>query len=120
MADRRSQVDCVFLNSGIQRSLNFAKPESIDLDCVGVELTTNYISYIHVTYFLPFVQRQSSPTSLIFTTSALALVPITHCPNYYASKAAIHHLILAMRVQLEGSNVKVIEILPAGSADGVA
>jgi short-subunit dehydrogenase involved in D-alanine esterification of teichoic acids len=78
-----------------------------------VELTTTYTSYIHlVTYFLRFLQSQSSPTSLIFTTSGLALVPITHCPNYCASKAATHHLILAMRVQLEGSYVQVIEILP--------
>jgi short-subunit dehydrogenase involved in D-alanine esterification of teichoic acids len=106
-------LDCVFLNSGIQRSLNFAKPEEIDLDRVSVELTTNYTSYIHlVKYFLPFLQKQSSPTSLIFTTSGLALVPNIHCPNYCATKAAMHHLILAMRAQLEGSNVKVIEILP--------
>jgi short-subunit dehydrogenase involved in D-alanine esterification of teichoic acids len=83
------------------------------LSVVGEELTTNYLSHIHlIVAFLPFLQAQSSPTSLIFTTSGLALVPIARCPNYCASKAAMHHLILTLREQLDGSNVKVIEILP--------
>jgi len=107
------KLDCVFLNSGIQRGLDFTKPESIDFKSVQLELTTNYISYIYlVAAFLPFLQKQSSPTSLIFTTSGLALVPMVRAPNYCASKAALHHLILALREQLSGSNVAVIEILP--------
>jgi short-subunit dehydrogenase involved in D-alanine esterification of teichoic acids len=83
------------------------------LSVVGEELTTNYLSHIHlIVAFLPSLQAQSSPTSLIFTTSGLALIPIARCPNYCASKAAMHHLILTLREQLDGSNVKVIEILP--------
>jgi short-subunit dehydrogenase involved in D-alanine esterification of teichoic acids len=106
-------LDSVFLNSGIQKGLNFAKPETINLSDVGLEMTTNYISYIHlISYLLPFLQSKPIPTSLIFTTSGLALIPMLRCPNYCASKAAMHHLILAMRVQLENTNVKVIEILP--------
>lgn len=36
------------------------------------------------------------------------------CPNYCASKAALHHFILVLREQLKGGpgNVKVIEIFP--------
>ncbi|KAM3074486.1 hypothetical protein ACMFMG_002711 [Clarireedia jacksonii] len=108
-------LDCVFLNSGIQRRLDFTKPEAIDLDNISLELTTNYISYIHlVKYLLPHLQSLSSPTSLIFTTSGLALVPITRCGNYCASKAALHHLIVVMREQMKNGpgNVKVIEIYP--------
>jgi short-subunit dehydrogenase involved in D-alanine esterification of teichoic acids len=93
-------LDCVILNSGVQRSLDFSKPESIDLETAETELLTNYTSYIHLTkYFLPFLQAQASPTSLVFTTSGLALVPILRCPNYCASKAALHHLIICMREQ---------------------
>lgn len=103
----------MFLNSGVQQSLDFASPETIDLDRVAVELTTNYISHIHLTAaFLPFLQHQRTPTALVFTTSGLALVPILRCPTYCASKAAMHHLVLAMRAQLEGGNVAVVEILP--------
>jgi short-subunit dehydrogenase involved in D-alanine esterification of teichoic acids len=103
----------VILNSGIQRSLNFTHPQSIDLDLVEAEYKTNYLAPLHLTKaFLPQLQRQSSPTSLIFTTSGLALIPILRCGNYCASKAALHHLILVLREQLRGSNVKVVEILP--------
>ncbi|KAE9375351.1 short-chain dehydrogenase/oxidoreductase [Stipitochalara longipes BDJ] len=106
-------LDSIILNSGIQRPLNFTHPQSIDLDVVESEFTTNYIAPLHLTKaFLPFLQLQSSPTSLIFTTSGLALTPILRCGNYCASKAALHHLILVLREQLNESNVKVVEILP--------
>jgi len=65
--------------------------------------------------FLPYLQKAApKPTSLIFTTSGLALVPILGCPVYCATKAALHHTILVMRQQLKdaNSNVKVIELYP--------
>lgn len=115
-------LDCAFLNSGIQRSIDFAQPESIDLELVSTEFTTNYLSYIHLSKaLLSHLQAQGKrgePAGLIFTTSGLALVPITRCGNYCASKAAMHHLILVMREQLRGDEksgdkgVKVIEIYP--------
>ncbi|CAL3972518.1 hypothetical protein PZA11_004379 [Diplocarpon coronariae] len=108
-------LDGVVVNAGIQRRLDLTNPPSIDLAQVSAELTTNYLSPVHlVTAFLPHLQRQPTPTSLIFTTSGLALVPILRCPNYCASKAALHHLILCLREQLRagGSRVKVVEVLP--------
>jgi len=107
------KLDSVIINSGIQRSLDFTQPQDIDLEVVQAEYTTNYIAPLHITKaFLPFLQNQSLPTSLIFTTSGLALTPITRCPGYCATKAAMHHMILVLREQLKGSNVKIVEILP--------
>jgi short-subunit dehydrogenase involved in D-alanine esterification of teichoic acids len=103
----------VFLNSGIQRGFDFAKPETVDMDVVGKEFTTNYLSYLALTKaFLPFLQAKNAKSSLIYTSSALALVPSTKCPNYCASKAALHHFVLCLRRQLRGSQIKVIEIIP--------
>jgi len=48
----------------------------------------------------------------MYTTSGLALVPLPRCPNYCATKAALHQFILALRRQLTGSNVKVVELFP--------
>lgn len=45
-------------------------------------------------------------------SSSLSLVPILRCPNYCASKAALHHFVLVLREQLKGSRVKIIEIFP--------
>ncbi|KAF7881298.1 hypothetical protein EAF00_011971 [Botryotinia globosa] len=99
-----SSLDCAFLNSGIQRSLDFTQPSSIDLDGISTEFTTNYLSNVHlVKALLPHLQNRvkgGENAGLIFTTSGLALVPIVRCGNYCASKAAMHQLILVMREQL--------------------
>jgi short-subunit dehydrogenase involved in D-alanine esterification of teichoic acids len=106
-------LDCVFLNSGIQRGFNFAKPETVDIGLISEEFTTNYLSLLALTKaFLPFLQAKSTESSLTYTTSGLALVPMLRCPNYCASKAALHHFILCLRRQLLGSKIKVIEIFP--------
>lgn len=64
--------------------------------------------------FLPHLQSIQSPTAIAFITSQMALVPLMRCPNYGASKAALHHFILALRTQLQDGpgNVKVLEIYP--------
>lgn len=108
--ERVKDIDCIILNSGIQRGLDFTKPESIDLDSVSDEFNTNYLAYVHLLkVLLPhFAERNAA---LVFVTSCLALVPLYRCPNYCASKAAMHQLIMVLRSQL-ASNIKIMEILP--------
>lgn len=48
----------------------------------------------------------------MYTTSGLALVPLPRCPNYNATKAALHQFILSIRRQLQETSVKVIELFP--------
>ncbi|KAF2193704.1 NAD(P)-binding protein [Zopfia rhizophila CBS 207.26] len=115
ITNKHPDLDCVLINSGIQRGFDFSKPETVDLSVIGQELTTNYLSYIHLTHaFLPHLQKQQNETSLIYTSSGLALVPIPRCLNYCASKAALHHFLLCLREQLKDGpgNVKVIEVFP--------
>ncbi|KAL8682003.1 MAG: hypothetical protein Q9224_005399 [Gallowayella concinna] len=106
-------LDCIFMNSGIQRGLDFSKPDTIEMDTIELEFRTNYLSYLALTKaFLPFLQGKQQESALMFTTSGLALVPLMRCPNYCASKAALHHWILVLRKQLRGSKVKVVELFP--------
>ncbi|EMC92397.1 hypothetical protein BAUCODRAFT_287416 [Baudoinia panamericana UAMH 10762] len=113
---KHPDLDCVFLNSGVQRHMNWADPSKVNLDNAELEILTNYTAYLHLTKaFLPYLQKQApKPTSMIYTTSGLALIPILYCPNYCASKAALHHMILALRQQLKEvkSNVNIIELYP--------
>jgi len=83
------------------------------MSVVQLEFTTNYLSYLALTLaFLPFLQCKNQESSIIYTTSGLALVPLVRCPNYCASKAALHHFILCLREQLKNSSIKVIELFP--------
>lgn len=103
------------MNSGTQRPFDFSKPETVDLDIFDQELITNYTSAVRLAKaFIPHLQRQPTQTALAFTTSQMALVPMMRCPNYGASKAVLHHFILALRTQLQDGpgNVKVLEIYP--------
>lgn len=98
------------------------KPETVDVSQIDLEVTTNYLSYIHMCfpsitatdlrtkYFLPFLLKKKS--SIMYTTSGLALVPLPRCPNYNATKAALHQFIMSIRRQLQDTSVKVIELFP--------
>ncbi|KAL8953113.1 MAG: hypothetical protein Q9222_000996 [Ikaeria aurantiellina] len=106
-------LDCVFLNAGTQSPGNLANPEKFDLDDFRTEVVINFTSVVELTMkFLPHLQQKSSPTSIIFTGSNLAWVPAANLPTYSATKAALDAFILCLRLQLQGSSVKIIELSP--------
>ncbi|EME45517.1 hypothetical protein DOTSEDRAFT_87848 [Dothistroma septosporum NZE10] len=109
------EIDFVFLNSGIQRALDFTSPSNVSLDTFNLELKTNYTAPVYLTQaILPYLASQSRPTALAFTTSQLALITLHSRPNYGASKAALHHFILALREQLRkaGQSTRIVELYP--------
>ncbi|KAK0374451.1 short chain dehydrogenase [Colletotrichum limetticola] len=117
-------LDTIILNAGIQRSIDFTSPSTISLPSVSAELITNYLAPIHlITHFLPHLQSLNTSTStartttsIILVSSGLALVPILRCPNYCATKSALHSLAWSLRAQLQSSpssaHVRVIEVVP--------
>ncbi|QIX01260.1 hypothetical protein AMS68_006777 [Peltaster fructicola] len=112
---KHSDIDCVFINAGVQRHLDWTKPEEVNLDNIDLEIKSNYLSYLHLTKaVLPYLSKAQGETAIIYTSSGLALVPNLKNPNYCATKAALHHMLLVLRQQLKdiNSNVKIIELLP--------
>ncbi|KAI0905204.1 short chain dehydrogenase [Ustulina deusta] len=111
-------LDCVVLNAGIQRGLDFTQPGDIDLALVRKEIDTNYTSYVALTAaFLPHLQaRAPAASAVVAVSSGLGLVPLPRCANYCATKAALHALMWSLRAQLAADHasrhVKVIEIVP--------
>ena len=117
-------IDCIILNSGIQRPFDFTNPSGLsssDLAELDTETATNYTAYVHLTAaLLPFFFQRSEPASLIYISATLALVPgLLRTPNYNASKAALHTFILNLREQLNAaeagkfkSKPRVIEVFP--------
>ena len=96
----------------MQRGYNFSRPESVDLNLINEEFTTNYLSYVHLTKaFLPFLLKKDR-SALIYTSSALSLVPLPRCLNYCATKAALHFFCISLRLHLKAAGVQVLEIIP--------
>ncbi|KAF1957215.1 short-chain dehydrogenase/ reductase-like protein [Byssothecium circinans] len=115
VTSKHPDLDCVIINSGIQRGFDFTKPETVDLDVFEQEFLTNYTAYIHLTKaFLPHFQKQEKETALMYTSSGLALLPLVKRLGYSATKAALHHFLLALREQMKAGpgNVKIVEIFP--------
>jgi short-subunit dehydrogenase involved in D-alanine esterification of teichoic acids len=105
-------LDCVFLNAGIQRRYDFSRPDSVDLGKFDYEMRVNFASSVALAQaLLPFLLGKPK-SALIFTSSNLAIVPASPMPAYSASKAALNAFILCLRDQLRGTSVKVIELSP--------
>jgi short-subunit dehydrogenase involved in D-alanine esterification of teichoic acids len=59
-------VDCLFLNAGVQGTYDFSKPVEVDLKKFFSQFNTNFTSIVALTHaFLPFLQSKKTPTSLI-------------------------------------------------------
>ncbi|KAL8785496.1 MAG: hypothetical protein Q9213_003322 [Squamulea squamosa] len=109
------ELDCVFLNAGVQAVYDLTKPDKVDLAAFHNEMSVNFTSFVNISLaFLPFLQSKQSPTSIVYTGSNLAIVPAFNMPAYSASKAALNCFTLCLRDQLAnaGSSVKVLEISP--------
>ncbi|KAH7145548.1 hypothetical protein B0J13DRAFT_323215 [Dactylonectria estremocensis] len=109
-------IDCVVINSGIQRGFDFSNPETLDLSVLGDELTTNYTSAVYLTAaFLPHLKSQTR-AHFVYVGATLALIPsMIRTPNYNASKAALHSFIMNVRKQLAEAghaHVSMVEVFP--------
>ena len=108
---RYPDVNILINNAGVQYNYEFANP-AIAPEQIAAELDINLLSPLHLTkLFLP--QLLSHPTAAIINVSSgLGIVPKQSAPVYCASKAALHSFTKVLRWQLEGTSVRVFEIVP--------
>ena len=96
-------------NAGVQLSGEFA---SFTEEQIDREVETNLLAPMHLVHiFLPALQQRDE-AAVINITSVLALVPKESSPVYCATKAAFRSFTRALRWQLEGTGVRVFEVLP--------
>ena len=75
------------------------------------EMLTNYLSVIHLNEkLLPHLKKQKE-AAIVNVSSVVAFVP-GQLATYSASKAALHSYTLSLRLELEGSSIKVFELMP--------
>ncbi|PZW42284.1 putative oxidoreductase [Humitalea rosea] len=98
-------------NAGIMRSENLLA-EAVDLADAEATITTNLLGPIRLTAALLPHLRGKAAAAVINVTSGLAFVPLAATPTYGATKAAMHSYSEALRHQLRGTSVQVIEWAP--------
>ena len=97
-------------NAGVARVEDLKAPA--DPEKAGAIITTNLLGPIRLTSaLLPHLLKQPR-AAVINVTSGLGFVPFPVMPTYSATKAALHSYTVTLRVQLTGTPVEVLEIIP--------
>jgi uncharacterized oxidoreductase len=107
---RFPDLDVLVNNAGIMRYEDLHTPAH--LADAEATIVTNLLGPIRLTAaLLPHLQSRPA-AAVINVTSGLAFVPLTGTPTYSATKAGLHSYTQALRRQLAGSSVEVIELAP--------
>jgi uncharacterized oxidoreductase len=105
-------LDLLVNNAGIMRNLSMRQERSLEDVTREIEINLNGPVRM-VQQFLPHLLKRPG-AAIINVSSGLAFIPLPLSPVYCATKAAIHSFSQSLRVQLEGTTVKVIELAPPG------
>jgi uncharacterized oxidoreductase len=103
-------LDILINNAGAGSDYDINAP--IDLADNDRVIFLNVNAPVHlITHLLPSL-RARPEAAIVNVTSGLAIAPRGGGPIYCATKAALRSFTMALRHQLKGSNVHVIEALP--------
>jgi uncharacterized oxidoreductase len=102
-------------NAGIMRAENLLAQQD-DLADMEATIATNVLGPLRLTAALLPHLRQQPQATIMNVSSGLAFVPLALTPTYAASKAAIHSYTQALRSQLSGTAIQVIELIPPAVA----
>lgn len=98
-------------NAGIQQRINLQTAQKSWIP-YHQEIEANLEAPIHLTFlFLPHLLKQAQ-ARIVNVTSGLAITPAAFAPIYSATKAALHSFSISLRLQLEDTSVRVVDILP--------
>ncbi|NEA34447.1 SDR family NAD(P)-dependent oxidoreductase [Streptomyces sp. SID13031] len=104
------ELNAVLTMSGIMHPENLLDPGH--LDTAEATITTNLLGTIRtLAKFTPYLMAKQKAT-ILTVSSGLAFVPLAFTPTYNATKAAIHSYTQSLRIQLAGTAVQVIELIP--------
>ncbi len=108
--ERFPEVNVLVPMAGIMRAENWRTPAFLaDAEAV---VMTNVLGPIRlIAAFINHLQGRPDAT-ILTVSSGLAFTPLSVTPSYSASKAAIHMLSESIRLQLAGTSVSVVELVP--------
>lgn len=107
-------IDMLVNNAGMGADYDVTPqtPEPIDLDTVDRCIFLNLNAPIRLITGLLDTLQARPEAMIVNVTSGLAIAPRAASPVYCATKAALRSFTMALRAQLEGTKVHVLEALP--------
>ena len=106
------QIDILINNAGAGVDHDFRDPGLPDLDAADATIFLNLNAPIHLIAALMPVLKARPEAMIVNVTSGLAIAPRAGGPVYCATKAALRSYSQALRHQLQGTRVHVLEALP--------
>ncbi|WP_129791204.1 SDR family oxidoreductase [Sphingosinicella sp. CPCC 101087] len=103
-------IDLLVNNAGAGASYDVSAP--VDLAQVDRCIFLNLVAPIHLSTRLLPMLRARPQAMIVNITSGLAVAPRAGSPVYCATKAGLRSFTMALRAQLAGSSVRVLEVLP--------
>jgi len=108
---RHAKLDVLVNNAGIMERIDLLDTSIAD-ERIANEIAVNLTGPILLTRrLLPLLRVGQNPT-IIMITSGYALLPATRAPTYSATKAGLRSFTMALRRQLRGIGIRVVEVLP--------
>lgn len=106
-------LNIIINNAGEMRLIDMLD-SSKSLENLMREIDINLSGTIRMVHqFLPHLVKKQS-AAIVNVSSAIAFMAYSSAPVYSASKAGVHAFTMALRLQLKGTNVKVLEFIPPG------
>jgi uncharacterized oxidoreductase len=107
---RHPETNVLITMAGMMATENLLDPGFLAV--AETTVTTNLLGPLRLlSHFVPFLAAQPAAT-VITVSSGLAYVPLPATPTYSATKAAVHSFTESLRVQLGGTPVQVVELVP--------
>ncbi|MFF7214976.1 SDR family oxidoreductase [Streptomyces sp. NPDC008238] len=111
---RHPGLDTVVVTSGVMLVEDLRDPAHFETARTTID--TNLLGTVRVVdAFTPHLVRRGEGT-FVTVTSGIAFLPFPPMPSYAASKAAVHAYSEALRAQLDGTGVDVVELVPPAVA----
>jgi uncharacterized oxidoreductase len=99
-------------NAGIQRRISLASDTAAWRERQA-EIDILLSAPVHLNHLLiPLMLRSQKPGMIVNVTSGGAFVPQVFAPIYSASKAALHSYTVTLRHALQGTPLRVVELVP--------
>jgi len=105
-------IDILINNAGAGVDHDFRDPGLPDLDAADATIFLNLNAPIRLITGLMPVLKGRPEAMIVNVTSGLAIAPRAGGPVYCATKAAFRSYSQALRAQLQGTSVRVVEALP--------